>query len=117
MSLDKSFFISDTLHEKKVTMPNGEDVVLHFRELPAQDFVNFREEQVSEDVAVRTTAAQRLIAKSLRTADGKPVLTEKTAINLTAGGVTVLMAAFMEVNTFSAKKPSPSETEPGSDIS
>lgn len=117
MTLNEGFFVSETLHEKKVTLPNGEESTLHFRELPAQEFVTFREEQNSDAVAIRTTAAQRLIAKSLRAADGKPVLDDKSALKLTAGGVTVLMTAVMEVNTFNAKKPSPSEVEPGSDTS
>ncbi len=115
MKLDSAFLVGDKPKQKTVTLPDGTDHELYFKQIPAQDFVVFREEQQSEDAAVRTTAVPRLIAKSLCDESGKPVLTGKEHLGLTPAGCTALMQAVMEVNTFDAKKASPSEEATGSD--
>jgi hypothetical protein len=114
MSLDSAFFVSDQLHERKVTLPDGSEHTLHFRELLAHEFLRYRDEQRSESAATRERATPRIIALSLRNPDGTPAMTDEQAAKLRPGAMSALMAAVMEVNTFDAKKPSPSAADSGS---
>lgn len=104
MSLNESFFVSEELHEKKVQLPDGSEHVLHFRELPAQEFIQYRNEQASDDPEIRKLAVARLIARALVNPDGSPALTDDQAKKLKPAAATALMAAIMEVNSFGAKK-------------
>lgn len=117
MSLNELFFVSEKLHEKTVTLPDGSDHVLHFREVPAPVFIRFREQQRSEDDTTRANAVANLIAASLREADGNPAITVDQALNLNVAAAQALMNAVMEVNVFQGKKPSRSEAESGSSSS
>lgn len=114
MSLNDAFFVSSALHERKITLPDGSEHVLHFRELPAHEFVAYRDRQQSDDPEVRAGATPRLIALSLRNPDGTQALTEAKARELRPAAMRALVEAVMEVNTFGAKKPSPSEEASGS---
>jgi hypothetical protein len=117
MSLNESFFVSEKLHEKTVTLPDGSDHILHFREVPAPVFIRFREQQRSEDETTRAHAVANLLAASLCEPDGKPAITVEQALKLNVSAAQALMNAVMEVNVFQGKKPSPSEAESGSSSS
>lgn len=117
MSLNESFFVSEKLHEKTVTLPDGSDHILHFREVPAPVFIRFREHQNSADETTRANAVATLIAASLCEPDGKPGITVDQALKLNVTAAQALMTAVMEVNQFQGKKPSPSEAESGSSSS
>lgn len=117
MSLNESFFVSEKLHEKTVTLPDGSAHVLHFREVPAPVFIRFREQQNSADQAIRDTAVANLIAASLCESDGKPAITAEQAMKLNVSAAQALATAVMEVNEFQGKKPSQSEAESGSSSS
>lgn len=117
MTLDDSLFVSDTLHEKQVTLPDGSTHTFHFRELPQQDFMQYREEQASEDAEIRRLAPAKLIAKSLVNPDGTPAMDFGKAATLKLVAAQALLRAVMEANNFVAKKPSPSEAESGSSSS
>ena len=117
MSLNESFFVSEKLHEKSVTLPDGSNHILHFREVPAPVFIRFREQQNSADEAVRSAAIANLVAASLCEPDGKPAITVERAMKLNVAAAQALVTAVLEVNEFQGKKPSPSEAESGSSSS
>jgi hypothetical protein len=114
MSLSKDFFVSDTLHERSVEMPDGSKHIIHFAELSAADFTAFRDEQRSEDAKTRALATPRLLAKAVREPNGKPAMTVDQAVKLKPGPLRALFEAVLEVNTFDGKKPSPSAEGSGS---
>lgn len=117
MSLNDSFFVSEKLHEKTVTLPDGSAHILHFREVPAPVFIRFREQQNSADETTRANAVANLIAASLCEPDGKPGITAEQAMKLNVAAAKELVAAVMEVNEFQGKKLSPSVEESGSSTS
>lgn len=117
MTIDESFFTSNTIHPKEVTLSDGVPHTLHFRELGGHEFIRFRQEQASDDPDVSAKAVPRLIAAALCEPDGKPALTEAKALTLKPEPMKAIMAALMEVNTFTEKKASPSAAANGSTTS
>jgi hypothetical protein len=117
MSLNNAFFVSPNLHERKVKLADDSEHLLHFKELPAHEFVRYREQQDSADEEVRVMATPNLIAKSLCNPDGSQALTPEQARKLKTSAASALMVAVLEANTFGAKKNSPSEGDAGSDTS
>lgn len=117
MTLDDSLFVTDTLHERPVKLPDGRTHTLHFRELPAQDFIQYRAELSSDDESVRQLAPARLIARALANPDGTDALTMDKAATLKLPAAEAMMRALMEANSFIAKKDSPSAAESGSSTS
>lgn len=116
MSLNDAFFVSKTLHEKKVTLPDGTEHTLHFAELPGTEFRKFQIAEQSEDEDARAGAMARLISASLRDPDGKPSITYKKALELKASAMGALFRAVLEVNG-NAGKTLPSEEGSGSTTS
>jgi hypothetical protein len=117
MSISDKFFISPTLHERLVKLPDGSEHKLHFKELPASEFRRFRNAEQSEDEEKQVGSMAKLISASWCEADGKPVVTYTKALQLTAAGANALIAAVLEVNGFVGKKDSPSADQTGSDTS
>jgi len=114
MSLSKDFFVSDKLHERNIEMPDGSTHLIHFAELTAADFTTFRDEQRSDDGKTRAMATPRLLAKAVREPNGKAAMTADQAAKLKPGPMRALFEAVLEVNTYDAKKPSPSAEASGS---
>lgn len=114
MSLSDAFFVSPTLHERKVALPDGSEHVLHFRELPASEFRRFSLYDQSEDEELKVAAQAKLIAASLCEPDGKPAITAEKAAALTPPASRVIVEAIMSVNRFTGKKASPSADPSGS---
>jgi hypothetical protein len=110
--MDASLFVSDTIHERTVTLADGTKHVLHFREVPAAVFRQYYRAEQSEDDAIAAGSMPLLIAASLCDKDGKPAITFEKASTLKVNVMTAIFTAILDVNGFnSPKKDSPSETQ------
>lgn len=117
MPLPTSFFVSDTVHERKVKLGNEEEHTLHFRELSHTDFRKFFDDERSEDEDVRAAAVARMIALSLCTPDGKPALTAKDAIRLKPSVANAIADQVLDVNGMKKGNASPPGANNGSGTS
>ncbi len=115
--LDDSLFVSNTVHEKTVVLPDGTAHPLYFKELPAASFMSFYRNVNSQNEAQRDTAAAKLIAASLCDQSGAPVLTAEKAGMLKPKAMDAIFNAVLEVNGTNTKKNSESETTDGSGTS
>jgi len=104
MKLAKSLFVSDEIHEKEVTLPNGEVHKLHFKELSAVEFRKFQMAEFSEDDEVKATSMAKLISSSLVDPDGKPALTLPQALKLNSAATNAMIAVILGVNGFGEQK-------------
>jgi len=98
MSLPKSFFVSATVHERKVKLADGEEHTLHFRELPWAEWHKAADLEASGDDDKRAAAACSLIAASVCEPTGKPALTLAQALQLKPAVVAALIAEIRAVN-------------------
>lgn len=112
--LNPALFISAKPVPQTVTMPDGTEEVLHFKQLTAKDLEKFNQERNSPDEDVRTEAQQRLIARCLCDEDGNPVMTIAESRQLSAAGVLSLLPAVLEVNRAPGKASTPDEGTTGS---
>jgi hypothetical protein len=97
-ALDDSLFVSDKVHERKVTLPDGQEHTLFFRELPALEFRKFAADERSPDENVRAGSVARLIVASLCEADGKPALTMDKARKLKASAAEAILSVVLKLN-------------------
>jgi hypothetical protein len=102
MSKYDAFFVSDAVHERTVTLADGTEHKLYFKEVPATAYRKFQFAEQSEDEDVRAGSLALLIAASLCEADGSPALTYERACALKAGVSSALIDKVLEVN---GKKP------------
>jgi hypothetical protein len=93
-----------------VKFSDGTEAELHFRQLPASEFNDWREAERSEDPERRRYALQMLIGASLCDDAGNLALSTKEARLLSMQGVNALAPHVFEVCGISttAKKDSPS---------
>lgn len=98
--LDDDFFASDALHERVVTLPNGTEHVLHFKQVAAIEFRKFQLAEQSGDEKKQVESMARLIAASLCEPDGKAALSLDKALKLNTAATTALFAKVLEVNGF-----------------
>lgn len=105
MTLDESLFASDELHEREVEVAPGKPVKLHFRELPAVDFIRFHSIATSGDEDARAGAAARLIAAGVCNPDGSAVMTLEKALTLKSAPLNAIFQSLLEVNNADAGKP------------
>lgn len=96
--LDKSFFVSADVHERKVTLPDGKEHTLYFKELPAVEFRRFALAEQSESEDVRASSIAKLLSASVCEADGKPAITFEQALKLKASAMTEIFNALLDVN-------------------
>jgi hypothetical protein len=82
MSKYAAFFVSTEIHKRTVTLADGSEHELYFRELPVSMFRKFQIAEASEDEDVRAGSMAKLIAASLCEADGSPSMTYEQAMNL-----------------------------------
>lgn len=92
------FFVSDAVHERRVTLADGTEHVLHFRELAVTDWRMWGFAERSDDDEVRAAAMSRLIAASLCEPDGTAAMTVEQALRLKPGVATALFSAVLDVN-------------------
>lgn len=120
MPLDDSFFISDELHERPVKLADGQEHIVHFREVGLAKVRGFQLAQHSDDEDVQAGAIARLIAASVCDPDGKQAMSYERATTLKPQAATALIAVILELNgsrSAAAKKPSPSGDSTGSGTS
>jgi len=98
MSKYAAFFVSEQVHERKVTLADGSEHVVFFKEVPATVYRKFLLAEQSEDDDVRASSLAQLIAASMCEADGSPAMTFKQAKQLKAGVSGSLVNAVLEVN-------------------
>lgn len=102
--LSDKLFISGALHERRIELGDGTLETLHFRELTTTEFERFGLWNSSADEEVQARAAARLIAMSLRTADGKEAITAEQAEQLKRPVSVRIVAAIYEVNGLGRRK-------------
>jgi hypothetical protein len=95
--LSEAFFVSQTIHQKEVTLPDGSKHVLHFKEVPAADFRRYLLAERSNDQQERAESVHRLIAVSLCEPDGRPAITVERAATLKPAAAGALFSAVLEV--------------------
>lgn len=116
--LDASLFVSDTVHEREITLGDGTKHTLHFREVAAADFRKLQTAAKGNDEQAEL-ATSRVIAKSLCNPDGSDCITVEQAGKLKQGIRLALALAIAEVNGVGASvgKVSPPEATNGSGTS
>lgn len=102
--LDKSLFVSDTIHEREVELADGSKHTMYFRELPASEFQRYSFNLYSDDEQKRLDATPQLIAASLCTKEGEPAITVEQAKKLKAGPANAIFRAIHEINHPQEKK-------------
>lgn len=98
MSKYDAFFVSEEVQEKTVTLADGSEHVLYFKEVPATVYRKFLLAENSEDEDVRASSLAKLISASMCEADGAPAMTFEQAKQLKAGVSGKLVDAVLEVN-------------------
>lgn len=96
--LDDSNFVTDQVHERTVTLADGKEHKLYFREVPAGVYEMAMTAMRSEDPDTRKGGVPRLIAASLCEADGSPAITVEKAAQLKPGVSLALANAAFEIN-------------------
>jgi hypothetical protein len=96
--LDDAFFVSPTLHERPVTLPNGSTHRLHFRELSAAQVRGYQIAERSQDDEVQAGAIAKLIAASVCDPDGTQSMTHEQARKLKPQAANLLMAEILTIN-------------------
>lgn len=96
--LNESFFVSEKVQEKKVTLADGSEHILYFKELPAVEFRRFALAEQSENEDIKAASVAKLIASSLCEPDGKPAITFEKALQLKASAMNAIFEAMLEVN-------------------
>lgn len=99
--LSDAFFVSPTVQARTVRLPDGTEHVLHFKQLAAVEFRKFHLAEQSPNDDVRAGNIARIVAASLCTEDGKPVMSYERALTLTPAAASALMEAVMAVNGYS----------------
>lgn len=114
--LDAALFVSETVHEREITLGDGTKHKLHFREISAADF---RKLQTSKNDEQAELAASKVIAKSLCNPDGTDCITPEQAATLKQGIRLAISLAIAEVNGIgsSVGKVLPPEATSGSGTS
>lgn len=97
-ALDSSLFVSDEIHQKEVTLPDGKQHKLHFREMSASTFRRFLRMERSESEVEREQAVPWLISACLVTPDGDFAVTLEQAGRLKAGPMGAIFSTIMDMN-------------------
>jgi len=95
--LDDDLFISDAPLERAVEI-GGKVRKLHFREIPAVEFMRFSRLTQEGNDDLRDGAAAKLVAASLCNPDGTPAMTYEKALTLKSGPLNALFAVVLEIN-------------------
>lgn len=98
MSKYEAFFVSAQVHERKVTLADGSEHILYFKEVPATVYRKFQIAESSEDEDVRASSLAKLITASMCEADGSPAMTFEDACRLKGPVSNDLVSAVLEVN-------------------
>lgn len=96
--LDDSLFVSATVHERDVELPDGKKHKLYFKEVPATEWRRFAMAERSDDEDARVNSVVILITSSLVNADGTPGITFERASMLKPAPMNAIFSAVLEVN-------------------
>lgn len=119
MPLSDSLFVSAQIHERTVTLGDGQKHTLFFKELPAVDFRAYQLAEHSADEAVKVTSMPKLIALSVCEPDGTPAMTLDRAKTLRPEVMIAIFHEILNLNRIGAqaKNSSPPEAKSGSGTS
>lgn len=106
--MDANLFVSNEIHEKKVTL-NKQEVTLYFKEIPAIEFRRYFLIEQSGDIDKQIESMPRLIASSLCNPDGTLAMTVEKAKMLKPTAMVELFKAVLEVNQQGGDEGKPSE--------
>jgi hypothetical protein len=95
--LDKNLFVSEEVHERKVTL-NKQEVTLWFKEIPAVEFRKYFLIEQGDDIEKQSENMARLIAFSLCNEDGTKAITLDQAKKLKPNAMIALFKEVLEVN-------------------
>lgn len=114
--LDKSLFVSDTIHERKVALADGTKHKMYFKELPHVHFRQYAldnspyEGDPDDDAAIeaheqaRLHSMARLVCAGLTDKNGASAITFEQAKKLKPGPLVAIFNAIQEVNSSRPKK-------------
>ena len=94
--LDESLFVSNELHVREVQIGKGKKVELHFRELPAIEFIRIN--LVQSDPDAHACAVAKLIAACVCNPDGSQAMSYEKALTLKQGALNAIFAVVMKIN-------------------
>jgi len=117
MSKYSTFFVSTEIHKRTVTLADGSEHELYFRELPVSVYRKFQIAEASEDEDVRAGSMARMIVASLCEPDGTPAMTYEEALNLKPNVSNRLFDAVISLGKSDAGKASPPGEKSGSSTS
>lgn len=96
--MDESLFVSPLLIEREVDFGHGKKLCLHFRELPAVEFIRFHSTLNDGSEDAKAGAAAKLIAASLCNPDGSKAMTPEKAMTLKTSALNALFGVVMAIN-------------------
>ena len=102
--LDSSLFVSTSVQEREIKLPDGKTHVLYFKELPAIEFTRYFNAANSKDEDSQLYASAKLIAAGLCDADGKKAITVEQAAQLKPGPLGAILEALRDVNGLGDEK-------------
>lgn len=102
--LDKSLFVSTSVHEKQIELPDGSKITMYFKELPAIEIIRWSNAASSTDEETRSFAMIKLIALALCDSEGKPAATAEEISQLKPSVIPMISEAVLEVNGKGAEK-------------
>jgi len=120
MPLPDAFFASAAVHDRKVTLADGQQYTVYFKEVTAVEVRSYQIAEQSEDSDEKSRAIARLIAASVCEPDGKRSMTYEQAQALKPKAAIELLRRVLEVNQIggeAAKKILPSGASDGSGTS
>src|SRR5688572_1104693 len=97
-SIPDSFFASDKPIPRQVTMQDGSEHTIHFKELPAFELDRWRAAQHAEDRETRIDATAKLLVLSVCEPGGSAALTVNQVKALKPAPLTQLLKSVLEVN-------------------
>lgn len=98
MMLGAENFVTEAVHMREVVLADGKKHQLHFREVSASVYEMAMVGMRSEDPKQREGGVPRLIAASLCTETGEPVMTTEQAATLKPAVSLALSNAAFEIN-------------------
>ena len=110
-----AFFVSEQVHERKVTLADGSEHVLYFKEVPATVYRKFLFAEQSKDEDVRASSLAKLISESMCEADGAPAMTFEQAKQLKPSVSGKLVDAVLIVNGQKSEAEDPGNALPPSE--
>lgn len=96
--LDQSLFVSTAVHQKTITLPDGKQLEMYFKELPAIEITKYSNAASSTNEETRDWAMIRLIAYGMCDADGKSIATAEQVAQFKPTVISLISEALLEIN-------------------